>query len=113
MSDASSAACADAPALVDGVAASRCARCCSFWLAIARTCGMSARRGERHQTLDDDALHGARDLGFVRARARGAECRRQQLIDHRLESRQRRVERVLLDQPRRARVGEEKAEGHV
>ena len=42
MSDASSAACAEAPALVEGVAVNRCARCCSFWLAIARTCGMSA-----------------------------------------------------------------------
>ena len=42
MSDASSAACADAPVLVGARPLSRCARCRSFWLAIARTCGMSA-----------------------------------------------------------------------
>ena len=107
MSDASSAACADPPPAVCAVVVKRCARCWSFWLAIARTCGMSAVEASvirRSITTRCTARAISASYGFD---AVGGKRRRHELVDDGLEARQRRVERVLFHEPRGSRIIEE------
>ena len=113
MSDARSDACADAPALVSGVPERRWARCSSFCVATARTCGMSAVAASvisRSTTTRCTARAISASYAFELV---AANVDAKHLVDHGIQSRQRRVERVLLDHPRRPSVIEQVPEGQI
>ena len=113
MSAASSACCACSASLAAASARSRAASLPSLNAAIARTCAIRRPRREPHHAIHQHALFGAPDLRFIRRRGRRVERRLRQPVDHFLQSRQRRIHRVLRHHARRAVELQREADRHV